>query len=77
MTEIKFRTGDMELIRRTHKNRLFLYIGTFFITAAGLSIGVLILLLFLGRLEGTYWDASRDNKIIALFSFVRVKALTE
>ena len=54
MTEIKFRTGDMELIRRAHKNRLFLYIGTFFITAAGLSIGVLILLLFLGRLDGTY-----------------------
>jgi hypothetical protein len=54
MTEIKFRTGDMELIRREHKNRMFLYLGTFFITAAGLSIGVLILLLFLGRLDGTY-----------------------
>jgi hypothetical protein len=54
MSEIKFRTGDMELIRRSHKNKLFFYIGTFFITAAGLSIGVLILLLFLGRIDGTY-----------------------
>lgn len=54
MTEIKFRIGDMELIRRSHKNRRFLNIGTFFIIAAGLSVGVLILLLFLGRLDSTY-----------------------
>jgi hypothetical protein len=54
MTEIKYRTADIELIRREHKNKLFLYIGTFFIAAVGLSIGVLILLLFLGRIDGTY-----------------------
>ncbi len=54
MTKIKFRTGDMELIRRTHKNRLFLYIGTFFIITTGLSIGILIFMFFLEKLEGTY-----------------------
>lgn len=54
MTEIKFRTGNMELIRKSHKNRLFLYIGTFFITAAGLSVGILILMFFIGRLEVSY-----------------------
>jgi hypothetical protein len=50
MTEIKYRAGDVELTRRAQKNKLFLYIGTFFITAACLSIGILILLLFLGKL---------------------------
>jgi hypothetical protein len=53
MTEINYGTGDIEQ-RRAYKNKLFLYIGTFFITAAGLSIGILFLLLFLGRIEGTY-----------------------
>jgi hypothetical protein len=55
MTEIQYRTGDIELMRRAQKtNKLFLYIGTFFITAVGLSIGILILMLFLEKLEGSY-----------------------
>lgn len=54
MTEIEYRTGDVELMRRASENKLFLYIGTFFITVAGLSIGILFLLLFLARIEGTY-----------------------
>lgn len=54
MQEIHYRIGEMELLKREHKNRSFLYIGTFFIIIAGLSIGILILMLFLGRLDGTY-----------------------
>jgi hypothetical protein len=53
MTEINYGTRNIEL-RRSSKNKLFLYIGTFFITAAGLSIGFLILMLFLGNLGATY-----------------------
>ena len=61
MTEINYGTGDIEQ-RRAYKNKLFLYIGTFFITAAGLSIGILFLLLFLGRIEGTYWNPWINNR---------------
>ena len=54
MTEIEYREGDGELMRRAYENKLFLYIGTFFITVAGLSVGILLLLIVLGRIEGTY-----------------------
>jgi hypothetical protein len=54
MAVTKYRSENIDLIRREHKNKLFLYIGTFFITAVGLSIGILILMLFLEKLEGTY-----------------------
>jgi hypothetical protein len=49
------RIGNNDLLRKEYKNnKLFLYLGTFFIIAAGLSNGILILMALLAKLEGSY-----------------------
>jgi hypothetical protein len=49
----KHNVANIELLRTKHKNdRLFLYIGTFFIIAVGCSIAFLLFRFFLIKLEG-------------------------
>lgn len=38
----------------SNNNQVFLYVGTFFIMAASLSIGILIVMYFLIKLEGSF-----------------------
>ena len=38
----------------SNNNRVFLYVGTFFIMAASLSIGILIVMYFLIKLDGSF-----------------------
>lgn len=52
MPVTKYRRENIDLITKEQKkNMLFLYIGTFFITAVGLSVGILILMFFLENIE--------------------------
>ncbi|MGZ9735664.1 hypothetical protein [Flavobacterium sp. GNP002] len=38
----------------SNNNKVFLYVGTFFIMAASLSIGILIVMYFLIKLDGSF-----------------------
>jgi hypothetical protein len=38
----------------SNNNKVFLYLGTFFIMAASLSIGILIVMYFLIKLDGSF-----------------------
>lgn len=55
MAVSKYRNENIDLmVKEQKKNILFLYIGSFFIITTGLSIGILIFMLFLENLEGFY-----------------------
>lgn len=55
MAVTKYRSENIDLMTKEQKkNTLFLYIGYLFIIATGLSIGILILMLFLEKLDGSY-----------------------
>lgn len=41
-------------IKVENNNKVFLYVGTFFIVAASLSTGILIIMYFLIKLDGSF-----------------------
>lgn len=52
--QVEQKNKRIKVGNNNSNNKVFLYVGTFFIMAASLSIGILIVMYFLIKLDGSF-----------------------